>query len=160
MTVHGKGAKAAVVPLPPRTVAALDPLLAGRDRGPLLLTRAGSRINRPAAARIVARLTQAIGCSKHITPYSLRHSAITAALNAGVSLRDVQEFARHADPRTTVRYDRARHSLDRHASYTDMQYVSGAAQSQAGTIIIRLGRGDTRRRPASSAWPRVESTHC
>lgn len=127
LTVHGKGAKPAVVPLPPRTVAALDPLAAGRDRGPLLLTRAGSRMNRPAAARIVARLTRAIGCSKHITPHSLRHSAITAALNAGVSLRDVQEFARHADPRTTVRYDRARHSLDRHASYTVMQYVSGAA---------------------------------
>jgi integrase/recombinase XerD len=44
-----------------------------------------------------------------------------------VSLRDVQEFARHADPRTTIRYDRARHSLDRHASYAVMQYVSGAA---------------------------------
>lgn len=127
LTVHGKGGKPAVVPLPPRTVAALDPLADGRDRGPLLLTRAGSRMNRPAAARIVARLTRTIGCTKHITPHSLRHSAITAALNAGVSLRDVQEFARHADPRTTVRYDRARHSLDRHASYTVMQYVSGAA---------------------------------
>lgn len=30
-------------------------------------------------------------------------------------------------PRTTIRYDRARHSLDRHASYTVMQYVSGAS---------------------------------
>ena len=84
-------------------------------------------MNRPAAARIVARLARRIGCGKHITPHSLRHSAITAALNAGVSLRDVQEFARHADPRTTIRYDRARHSLDRHASYTVMQYVAGAA---------------------------------
>ena len=61
------------------------------------------------------------------SPHSLRHSAITAALNAGVSLRDVQEFARHADPRTTIRYDRARHSLDRHAAYTVMQYVAGVA---------------------------------
>jgi hypothetical protein len=73
-------------------------------------------MNRPAAARIVTRLARRIGCSKHFTPHSLRHSAITAVLNAGVSLRDVQEFARHADPRTTVRYDRARHSLDRRAS--------------------------------------------
>ncbi len=63
----------------------------------------------------------------HITPHSLRHSAITAALNAGVSLRDVQDFARHADPRTTLRYDRARKSLDRHASYAVMQSVSGAS---------------------------------
>ncbi len=84
-------------------------------------------MNRPAAARIATRLTPTIGCYKDITPHSLRHSAMTAALNAGVSLRDVQEFARHADPRTTIRYDRARHSLDRHASYAVVQYVSGAA---------------------------------
>jgi integrase/recombinase XerD len=29
-----------------------------------------------------------------------------------VPLRDVQEAASHADPRTTMRYDRARASLD------------------------------------------------
>jgi hypothetical protein len=31
-----------------------------------------------------------------------------------VDLRDVQIAARHADPRTTMRYDRARKNLDRH----------------------------------------------
>jgi integrase len=36
-------------------------------------------------------------------PHSLRHAAITAALDAGCSLRDVQDFARHADPRQTRR---------------------------------------------------------
>jgi integrase len=36
-----------------------------------------------------------------------RHAFITAALDAGVPLRDVQEAASHADPRTTMRYDRA-----------------------------------------------------
>jgi hypothetical protein len=35
-------------------------------------------------------------------------------LDAGVSLRDVQIATRHADPRTTMRYDRARRNLDRH----------------------------------------------
>jgi integrase/recombinase XerD len=108
LTIHSKGDKTAVAPLPPRTVAAIDAIVAGRTAGPLLLTRAGTRMNRPAAARIVARLARNIGCGKHITPLSLRHSAITAALNAGVSLRDVQEFARHADPRTTIRYDNSR----------------------------------------------------
>jgi len=34
-----------------------------------------------------------------------------------VSLRDVQIAARHADPRTTMRYDRARKNLDRHPNY-------------------------------------------
>ncbi len=40
---------------------------------------------------------------------------VPLALDAGVLLRDVQEAASHADPRTTMRYDRARGSLDRHA---------------------------------------------
>ena len=35
----------------------------------------------------------------------------------GVPFRDVQDFAGHADPRTTHRYDRSRHNLDRHATY-------------------------------------------
>jgi hypothetical protein len=39
------------------------------------------------------------------------------ALDAGVPLRDVQEAASHADPGTTMRYDRARTSLDRHDTY-------------------------------------------
>jgi hypothetical protein len=49
-------------------------------------------------------------------------------LDAGVPLRDVQEAASHADPRTTIRYDRARGSLDRHATYTVAAYVAGAAR--------------------------------
>jgi hypothetical protein len=42
---------------------------------------------------------------------------VTTMLDAGVSLRDVQIAARHADPRTTIRYDRARKNLDRHPNY-------------------------------------------
>ncbi|MGH3204990.1 MAG: DUF1707 domain-containing protein [Streptosporangiaceae bacterium] len=53
------------------------------------------------------------GPGKAVTPRTLRHAFITAALDAGVPLRDVQEAASHADPRTTMRYDRARGSLDR-----------------------------------------------
>jgi hypothetical protein len=40
-----------------------------------------------------------------------------------VPLRDVQEAASHADPRTTMRYDRARTSLDRHATYIVAAYA-------------------------------------
>jgi hypothetical protein len=45
-----------------------------------------------------------------------------------VSLRDVQEAASHADPRTTMRHDRACGSLDRHATYIVAAYVAGAAR--------------------------------
>jgi integrase/recombinase XerD len=61
-------------------------------------------------------------------PHTLRHAFITAALDARVPLRDVQEAASHADPRTTMRYDRARTSLDRHATYIVAAYVAGAAR--------------------------------
>jgi hypothetical protein len=44
----------------------------------------------------------------------LRHTFVTTMLDAGVDLGDVQIAARHADSRTTVRYDRARQNLDRH----------------------------------------------
>jgi hypothetical protein len=52
----------------------------------------------------------------------------TAALDAGVPLRDVQDAASHADPRTTMRYDRARASLDRHATYIVAAFLAGAAR--------------------------------
>jgi integrase len=68
------------------------------------------------------------GITKPVRPHTLRHAFITAALDAGVSLRDVQEAASHADPRTTMRYDRARGSLDQHATYIVAAYVAGAAR--------------------------------
>jgi hypothetical protein len=45
-----------------------------------------------------------------------------------VAGRDVQEAASHADPRTTMRYDRARTSLDRHATYIVATYIARAAR--------------------------------
>ncbi len=50
----------------------------------------------------------------------------SAALHAGVPLRDAQEAASHADPRITMRYDRARASLDRYATYIVAAYLAGA----------------------------------
>jgi integrase/recombinase XerD len=89
-------------------------------------------LRRDAAARIVRRLARRAGITKRIGPHSLRHSFITAALDAGVPLRDVQEAASHADPRTTMRYDRARQSLDRHATYIVATFVAGASRGDAG----------------------------
>ena len=44
-------------------------------------------------------------------------------LDAGVDLPDVQIAARHADPRTTMRYDRARKNLDRHPKHILAAYM-------------------------------------
>ena len=74
------------------------------------------------------RVTRRAGISQHVSPHTLRHPFITAALDAGVPLRDVQEAASHADPRTTMRYDRARTSLDRHATYIGAAFIVGAAR--------------------------------
>ena len=84
-------------------------------------------MDRYAADRTVKRLARRAGVTKRISPHSLRHSFITAALDAGVPLRDVQEAASHSDPSTTIRYDRGRGSLDRHATYIVATFLAGAA---------------------------------
>lgn len=45
-------------------------------------------------------------------------------MDAGVALRDAQILARHADPRTTQHYDRARGNLDRHGVHFLTAYVA------------------------------------
>ena len=126
VTIMGKGTKPAVVPLPPRVARACDEAASDRTNGPLLLSRSGVRMDRHAATRIVQRIAKTAGVDKHLSPHSLRHAFITNALDAGVPLRDVQIAARHADPRTTTRYDRNRNQLDRHASYIVTAYIAGA----------------------------------
>ena len=44
----------------------------------------------------------------------LRHTFVTTMPGGGAGLRGVQIAARHASPRTTMRYGRARSNLDRH----------------------------------------------
>ncbi|MGH8923825.1 MAG: tyrosine-type recombinase/integrase [Acidimicrobiia bacterium] len=91
---------------PPGTTTArsIDMCVGERGQGPILLNReANARLDRHAATRIVKRLARQAGIPKKISPHSLRHSFITAALDAGVALCDAQEAASHADPRTTMR---------------------------------------------------------
>lgn len=83
-------------------------------------------MDRHAAFRLVQRLARAaeVAAAADISPHSVRHSFATAALDAGAELRDVQDAMGHADPRTTRRYDRGRHSLDRHATYAVARLVA------------------------------------
>jgi site-specific recombinase XerD len=94
--------------------------------GPLLATSTGGRLDQAAFWHLVRRLARAAGIEHWaaLSPHSLRHTSITLALDAGATLRDVQDFAGHRDPRTTRRYDRSRHSLDRNAAYTLAAYLA------------------------------------
>ncbi|HUY52467.1 MAG TPA: tyrosine-type recombinase/integrase [Streptosporangiaceae bacterium] len=128
MTIRRKGGKIVTIPLAPRTARAVDLAIGERCEGPLFLAPDGRRLDRHGAGRIVRRVARRAGITKNAGPHTLRHAFITAALDAGVPLRDVQEAASHADPRTTMRYDRARASLDRHATYIVATYIAGAAR--------------------------------
>jgi len=126
LLVHGKGGTTTLMPLPPAVARAIDTPVADRTTGPLLLTRQGRQVNRHAARRTVISIGRRAGITGRVHPHVLRHAFVTTLLDAGVSLRDVQIAARHADPRTTTRYDRARRNLDRHAVYLLASYMSGA----------------------------------
>jgi integrase/recombinase XerD len=125
LRVVGKGTKTVLVPLPPAVGRAIDRAVAGRASGPILLNSRGSRMDRHAATRRLRHLARVAGVRlPRMHPHMLRHTFVTTMLDAGVDLRDVQIAARHADPRTTMRYDRARKNLDRHPNYILAAYMA------------------------------------
>jgi integrase/recombinase XerD len=128
LTIVRKGGKTVTIPLAPRTARAVDLVVGERCEGPIFQGADDGRLDRHAASRIVHRIARRAGINKRVGPHTLRHAFITAALDAGVPLRDVQEAASHADPRTTMRYDRARVSLDRHATYIVAAFLAGASR--------------------------------
>jgi integrase len=122
----GKGNKPATMPITVPVLRVLEACRGQRTQGPLVLRPLSLKpIDRRDAYRMVARIAKAAGIAHHISPHSLRHAAITNALDAGVPLRDAQILARHADPRTTEHYDRARGNLDRHGVHFLTAYVAG-----------------------------------
>jgi integrase/recombinase XerD len=122
----GKGNKPATMPITVPVLRVLEACRGQRTDGPLILRPiSGNPIDRRDAYRMVARIAKVAGIPRHISPHSLRHAAITNALDAGVPLRDAQILARHADPRTTEHYDRARGNLDRHGVHFLTAHVAG-----------------------------------
>jgi site-specific recombinase XerD len=81
------------IPLASRTARAIDLATGERCDGPVFLAAGGRRLDRHGAGRIVRRVARRAGISKNVGPHTLRHAFITAALDAGVPLRDVQEAA-------------------------------------------------------------------
>jgi integrase/recombinase XerD len=125
LRVCGKGTKVILVPLPPAVGRAIDHAIGARTRGPILLNSRSARMDRHAATRRLRRLAQTAGIRIiRAHPHMLRHTFVTTMLDAGMDLRDVQIAARHADPRMTMRYDRARQNLDRHPNYILAAYMA------------------------------------
>jgi integrase/recombinase XerD len=121
-----KGSETPEIPLSPRTSWAVERSTAGRFAGPLFLNREGNRLDKPGANRIVKRLVKAAGIDKRITCHSFRHTFITLSLDAGVSVRDVQNSVGHRDARQVAYYDRNKGSLANNATHYLSAYVEGS----------------------------------
>ncbi|MEU5551069.1 MULTISPECIES: tyrosine-type recombinase/integrase [unclassified Micromonospora] len=125
----GKGGKSRRRALTPSTAYAVDAYLTQRAAeqgvaahqltGALLVTASGARLDRHSVFRLIRRLARDAGIPAwaRLSPHSLRHAFATTARAEGVPLEDVQDAMGHADPRTTRRYDRDRHNLDRDPAY-------------------------------------------
>ena len=94
-------------------VADDEPLFASlshRNFGGRMTTKSISRICK--SAMINAGFN-----SRRLTAHSLRHTSITLALLAGMSLQDVSQFARHSNISVTMIYS---HDIDRLKSRCEM----------------------------------------
>ena len=80
-----------------------------KDKDPLFASTSnnnkGCRLTTRSISGIAKRLMRAGGFnSSRLTAHSLRHTAVTAAVNSGQRFDLVQAFARHANPATTMIY--------------------------------------------------------
>jgi site-specific recombinase XerD len=66
------------------------------------------------AWHIVRRWGEYSGVGK-LSPHDLRRTAITRALDQGISYRQVQMMSGHRDPKTVMRYDHHRENLEQNA---------------------------------------------
>lgn len=98
--VYIKGNKKREVSLPEPAANALEIWLAASP----VQERVFGDLTPNAVTKIVKRRGEALGLK--VRPHQFRTSFITTAFDSGAPLRDIQAAAHHADPATTVRYDR------------------------------------------------------
>lgn len=130
--VRGKGGKERRIPLHPEAFERLEIWLdaAGiRDTdGPLFRPARTARsrgrsgfhpqpLTRRAVQYLVARYVRRLGLDPNVTVHSFRVTALTTARERGADVIDLQDFAGHADPRTTLTYIRNRDRLSRSPAY-------------------------------------------
>jgi integrase/recombinase XerD len=133
LQVTGKGGKERRVPIHPEAAERLEAWfdVAGiRDQlpGPLLRPAKCSRDTgrsgfalRPMTRRAIQALVKGyageLRLDPHVTVHSLRVTALTTARERGSDIIDLQDFAGHADPRTTLTYIRSRDRLSKSPAY-------------------------------------------
>jgi integrase/recombinase XerD len=133
LNVTGKGGKERTTPLHLEAVERLAAWLAVpgiRDdpAGPLFpaarsargMGRDGFRpepMSTRAVEKLIGRYVEALGLDPNVTVHSLRVTALTTARERGSDIIDLQDFAGHADPRTTLTYIRSRDRLSKSPAY-------------------------------------------
>ena len=70
-----------------------------------------------AVEKLIGRYVAALGLDPNVTVHSLRVTALTTARERGSDIIDLQDFAGHADPRTTLTYIRSRDRLSKSPAY-------------------------------------------
>jgi site-specific recombinase XerD len=128
-----KGGRERTIPLPTDVKKAIDDYVRlDRDRRQILKTGGGSEswifqpitnyrtlvFDKPLSTTMVWYITQKwgqfTGVGK-VSPHDLRRTAITRALDKGLTYRQVQMMSGHKDPKTVMRYDHGRENLDQNA---------------------------------------------
>ena len=112
LAVRGKGGKVIDVPLRPDVKDLIGDYLAARgdvDGDDALFIghngRAGARMTTRTIRAMIDRRLAALGLKRPgISAHSLRHTAVTHTAQAGATILQLQDFARHSDPKVTVRY--------------------------------------------------------
>lgn len=133
LEVYGKGGKERRVPLHPEAFERLEAWVdkSGiRDdvTGPLFRPPNSARgrgmdgfqrkfLGRRAVQLLVDRYVRRLGLDPAVTVHSFRVTALTTARERGADVMDLQDFAGHADPRTTLTYIRSRDRLSKSPAY-------------------------------------------
>lgn len=127
LTVTRKGGKEATVPVPVPLLRIIERARGGRTAGTIVVTKRGNPQTRNGAYLWVKTLAKRAGLPENVHPHSLRHGAVSALVDAGVPMHEAQEFAGHADIRTTAHYYHRPLTLDQHGAHVTARVFAGAA---------------------------------
>jgi site-specific recombinase XerD len=132
LDVVRKGGKIQRVALSLVVADALEQMIGDRESGPLFVTGTGARLSASQVFRTVRRVARLadVPDPNEVTPHSLRHTFATLSMDAGVDIRQVQVDMGHADPKTTIRYDRARRRLRNAGTYKVTDWILGDQEEE------------------------------